>query len=123
MKDQVSLYNKIFISSLVALASYALIKFHNYMDGYEIAILISSIFAFSWLGFSWANFKNFFITIFLLSFLSIFLYQGNLFIAEEDFFLKYFLSSQSAIMWMSALYPLSLIIYWFHLKIILVDCL
>ena len=43
MKDQVSLYNKIFISSLVALASYALIKFHNYMDGYEIAILISSI--------------------------------------------------------------------------------
>ena len=83
MIDQVSLYNKIFISSLVLLASYALIQFHSYMDCYEVAILISSIFAFSWLGFSWTNFKNFFIAIFLLSFLSIFLYQGNLFIVER----------------------------------------
>ena len=115
MKDQVSLYNKIFIGGLTILASYALLQFHNYMDGYEVAILISSVFAFSWLGFSWRNFKSYFSTIFLLAFLSIFLYQGNLLIVEENFLLKYFLSSQSAIMWMSALYPLSLIIYWFHL--------
>ena len=82
--NQVSLYNKIFMGGLFLLASYALIQFHNYMDGYEVAILISSIFVFSWLGFSWTNFKNFFVTIFLLSFLSIFLYQGNLLIVEEN---------------------------------------
>ena len=91
MKDQVSLYNKIFISGLIILASYALIQFHSYMDGYEVAILISSVFAFSWLGFSWSNFKSYFATIFLLAFLSIFLYQGNLLIVEEIFLLKYFL--------------------------------
>jgi cytochrome c-type biogenesis protein CcsB len=115
MKDQFSFYSKFFIGLLIVLAGYALTQFHQYMDGYEISILIGSVFVFSWLGFYWTNFKNFFIAIFLLAFLSIFLYQGNLSIAEENFFLKYFISSQSAIMWMSTLYPLSLIIYWIHL--------
>ena len=115
MKNIINRYNVIFIAALVFLASYALTKFHIYMDGYEIGILISSVLVFSWLGISWENFKSFFISIILLAFLSIFLYEGNLLFAEKNFFLKYFLSSQSAIMWMSALYPLSLIIYWAHL--------
>ena len=39
-------------------------------------------------------------------------YQGNLDRAETVFWLKYFLSSQSAILWMSMLFFISTVFYW-----------
>jgi len=97
---------------LSVLSVFAVFKFHAYMDYYEIAILFGSVIVFSFLGKTWPNFSRLFISILGLSFVSIFLYQDNLLLAEKSFFLKYFLSSQSAIMWMCTLYPISLIIYW-----------
>jgi hypothetical protein len=67
------------------------------------------------MGNKWLNFKRLVLAIFLFSFISIYLHQGSLQQIELNFFLKYFLSSQSAIMWMTALYPLSLITYWIFL--------
>ena len=100
---------------LLALSVFAVFKFHSYMDYYEIAILFCSAIVFSFLGKLWPNFSRLLISVLVLSFTSIFLYDGNLTSTENNFFLKYFLSSQSAIMWMCTLYPLSLIIYWISL--------
>ncbi len=101
--------------TLSFLSIFAIFKFHDYMDNYEIGILVGATILFSWLSKTWLNFGRFFIASLILSFISIYIYQGNLIQAEDNFFLKYFISSQSAIMWMSALYPLSLVIYWISL--------
>ena len=101
--------------TLSFLSIFAIFKFHDYMDNYEIGILVGATILFSWLSKTWLNFGRFFIASLILSFISIYIYQGNLIQAEDNFFLKYFLSSQSAIMWMSALYPISLVIYWISL--------
>jgi cytochrome c-type biogenesis protein CcsB len=47
-----------------------------------------------------------------LSLYGIYLYGGNLDAAQNRFFLKYMLSSQSAILWMSTLFFLSTLFYW-----------
>ena len=39
-------------------------------------------------------------------------YQGDLARADSVFWLKYFLSSQSAILWMSVLFFMSTVFYW-----------
>ena len=46
------------------------------------------------------------------SLLAISSYQGDLARADTVFWLKYFLSSQSAILWMSVLFFMSTIFYW-----------
>jgi len=94
---------------------FAILKFNNFMDNYELIILIGSAITFTWMGNVWPNFRKLFLYTFLLSFTSVYLYKGSLEEIELNFFLKYFLSSQSAIMWMTALYPLSLLIYWIYL--------
>ena len=100
---------------LGCLTIFAIFKFNSFMDNYEIIILIGSSITFTWMGNVWPNFKKLFFYTFLLSFISIFFYKGSLEQIELNFFLKYFLSSQSAIMWMTALYPLGLIMYWVYL--------
>jgi ABC-type transport system involved in cytochrome c biogenesis permease subunit len=48
----------------------------------------------------------------LASLLGIWSYQGDLANAEQVFWLKYFLSSQSAILWMSVLFFMGTLFYW-----------
>ena len=113
MKDKVISY--MFSLVLASLTIFALSKFNSFMDNYEIIILIGSAITFAWMGNVWSNFRTLFSFTFLLSFISIYFYKGSLEQIELNFFLKYFLSSQSAIMWMTALFPLSLITYWIYL--------
>ena len=100
---------------LACLTIIAISKFNNFMDNYELIILIGSAITFTWMGNVWSNFRKLFLYTFLLSFISIYFYKGTLEGIELSFILKYFLSSQSAIMWMTALYPLSLLTYWVYL--------
>ncbi|WP_341650060.1 c-type cytochrome biogenesis protein CcsB [Thauera humireducens] len=51
----------------------------------------------------------------MLSLTAIWLYQGDLARAEQTFFLKYLISSQTAIMWMSALIFIATGAYWLGL--------
>jgi cytochrome c-type biogenesis protein CcsB len=113
IKDKFMNYS--FGLALACLTILAIFKFNNFMDNYEIIILIGSAITFTWMANVWPNFKKLFIFTFLLSFISIYLFKGSLDQIELNFFLKYFLSSQSAIMWMTALYPLSLVTYWVYL--------
>ena len=99
----------LYIASILIAAGYSLINFTEFMDQYEIGILILSIPSFIWLGFFWPSFKKLFLTVLILLLSAIYLFQGDLVNQQSNFLLKYFLSSQSLIMWMTFFFPLSLL--------------
>ncbi|MDR8093072.1 c-type cytochrome biogenesis protein CcsB, partial [Burkholderia gladioli] len=67
------------------------------------------------LGWRWKPARLLMALIAVLSLLSLNLYHGDLSRADSTFFLKYFLSSQSAILWMSALFVFATVFYWIGL--------
>ncbi len=86
--------------------------YHAAMDGYEKAILIGTLPAVIWLGWFWAPLRNLMLVVAAVSLLAIQSYGGDLARAEQVFWLKYFISSQSAILWMSMLFFISTVFYW-----------
>lgn len=92
---------------------YALSNHSAAMDVYEQAILLASIPSAVALGWFWRPLRLLMMLVAGLSVLGIVLYQGQLARAESVFLLKYFLSSQSAILWMSVLFFMSTLFYWF----------
>ncbi|MBK1888946.1 c-type cytochrome biogenesis protein CcsB [Undibacterium sp. 14-3-2] len=91
---------------------FALNRFGAYMDVYEKGILLLAAPTFAWLGWHWKPVRPLIVLLALLSFFAIHLYAGSLEMANQKFFLKYLLSSQSAILWMSTLFFLSTLFYW-----------
>jgi cytochrome c-type biogenesis protein CcsB len=82
------------------------------MDVYEQGILLGLIPSAIALGWFWRPLQNLMFAVAALSLGAIALYQGDLGRAETVFGLKYFLSSQSAILWMSMLFFISTAFYW-----------
>ena len=82
------------------------------MDVYEQGILLGIIPSAIALGWFWRPLQNLMLAVAALSLGAIALYQGDLGRAETVFGLKYFLSSQSAILWMSMLFFISTAFYW-----------
>ncbi|MBC3870458.1 c-type cytochrome biogenesis protein CcsB [Undibacterium oligocarboniphilum] len=99
-----------FALSLASL--FALNRFGAYMDGYEKAILLLAAPVFAWLGWHWKPVRPLMLLLAVLSLSTIYLYGGNLETGNQKFLLKYLLSSQSAILWMSTLFFLSTLFYW-----------
>ena len=91
-----------FAVMLVIGAGFALMQYGHWMNVYDKAVLIAAVPTFALLGWHWKPVRPLMVGITVLSLFAIQLYQGNLARAEQAFFLKYFLSSQSAILWMSA---------------------
>ncbi|HEY0201380.1 MAG TPA: c-type cytochrome biogenesis protein CcsB [Burkholderiaceae bacterium] len=95
---------------------YALAHYGAYMDGYEKGVLVAAIPAAIWLGWFWRPLAVLMCVVAGLSLAAIGLYQqggqGQLARADAVFGLKYFLSSQSAILWMSMLFFMSTAFYW-----------
>ncbi len=91
---------------------FAFTRYQHAMDVYEQAILIGSLPAVIWLGWFWRPLRTLMLVVTGLSLLAIYLYQGDLARSEQVFLLKYFLSSQSAILWMSILFFISTVFYW-----------
>ncbi|AFQ48720.1 c-type cytochrome biogenesis protein CcsB [Burkholderia cepacia] len=112
---RLSIIDWLFALALVAGAGYALGHYHAHMDDYDKAVLIGTVPALAALGWRWKPARVLMATIAVLSLLSIQIYQGDLARADSAFFLKYFLSSQSAILWMSALFVLATLFYWIGL--------
>ena len=91
---------------------YVYALYSSAMDGYEIGILIGAVpFAIA-MGWFWRPLQILMLSVTALSLLAIVSYQGNLGRAETVFWLKYFLSSQSAILWMSVLFFMGTAFYW-----------
>lgn len=102
----------VFFLILVAGAAYAIVTYPNEMDIYEKYILAGSTIFVTWIGWLWRPLRMLMIACGLAALLAIGLYDGNLAQADNQFLLKYLLSSQSAILWMCALFFMATVVYW-----------
>jgi len=100
---------------LMAGAIFAYSRYSQYMDAYELGFLFGAAATFSYLGWRWKGLAKLVIGIAVLSLFAINLYHGSQARAGESFFLKYLISSQSAVMWMNVLFILAMLTYWFAL--------
>ena len=89
--------------------------YSQWMDGYEIGILWMVVPFYAYVAYRWKPIQVLSVGVGLLSYLAIRLYADNLASAESVFLLKYLLSSQSAILWMGAMFVLATVSYWFGL--------
>ena len=107
-----SLFDWIFAALLAAGTLFALNRYGEFMDIYEKGILLAAVPTFVGLGWYWRPMRVLMLLIGALSISAISLYNGNLEMAQSRFWLKYLLSSQSAILWMSTLFFLSTLFHW-----------
>jgi cytochrome c-type biogenesis protein CcsB len=91
---------------------YALGLYGSSMDVYETGILLAAMPSAIALGWFWRPLRLLMLVVAGISMLAVWSYQGSLERAETVFWLKYFFSSQSAIMWMSLLFFMATGFYW-----------
>ncbi|MBA3594917.1 MAG: c-type cytochrome biogenesis protein CcsB [Polaromonas sp.] len=107
-----SLVDWIFAALVLAGGLFAFLRYQGFMDVYEKGILLGTIPAAIAMGWFWRPLRVLMGAVVVFSLLGIVSYQGELARAEQVFWLKYFLSSQSAILWMSVLFFMSTVFYW-----------
>lgn len=112
-------FDWLFAALLAAGGAYAFQRYNASMDGYEKAILVGAVPTAIWLGWFWRPLRVLALAVGAASLLAISLYArvqdgfgADLSQADSVFLLKYFLSSQSAILWMSLLFFMSTVFYW-----------
>jgi cytochrome c-type biogenesis protein CcsB len=99
-------------AGLLAASLFALQRYGSFMDVYEQAILLLAAPTFAFLGWHWKPVRWLIPLVALLALWAVSLYGGSLDAANQRFFLKYMLSSQSAILWMSTMFGFSTVFYW-----------
>ena len=104
-------YDWLWAVLLLVGAGYLFSQYQALMDGYEIGILLSSVLVLLGLGWQWSALKTLSLTVAAFSLLAISRYGDDLNLGETSFLLKYLFASQSAIMWMSALYVMATVAY------------
>ncbi|MDE1951249.1 MAG: c-type cytochrome biogenesis protein CcsB [Betaproteobacteria bacterium] len=112
-----STYDWIFLALIVGGDAYVLSRYGQNMNYYVKLIFLGATTSLLFLGWGWTAIKNLAISVAVLSLFGIWLYNGPAGVpvlarGEQNFFLKYFLSSQTAIMWMAFLFFLSTASYW-----------
>ncbi len=117
-----SAYDWVFALLIVAGAGYAFQRYGQAMDVYELSILAGAVPALIALGWFWGPLRSLTVGVGALVLIAIALYArtpddfgADLAAGEKVFLLKYFLSSQSAILWMSVLFFMSTTFYWIGL--------
>nr|WP_255988643.1 c-type cytochrome biogenesis protein CcsB [Chitinolyticbacter albus] len=90
-------------------------RYREFMDYYEQGILIGSAAGIIWLGWFWRPMRVFLPACAAIAIGAMALYQGDLARGQAVFWLKYLLSSQSAVMWMCVLFFLATALYWLGL--------
>lgn len=112
---RLTIFDWLFALVLAGGALFALNRYGAYMDVYEKAILLAAVPSFAALGWHWKPVRWFMPLAFALALLAVAMYGGSLDAANQKFWLKYMLSSQSAILWMSTFFFLSTLFYWIGL--------
>ena len=107
-----NLLDWIFAALVLAGGLYVLARYSAFLDVYEKGILLGAIPAAIAMGWFWRPLRVLMLLVTGFSLFGILSYQGDLARAEQVFWLKYFLSSQSAILWMSVLFFMITIFYW-----------
>ena len=113
------LWDWLFAALVTAGAVWAFAQYHGAMNVYEQWILAGSVPSLIWIGWFWRPLRTLSVVVGFFSLLAIWLYQtpegADLARADQVFMLKYFISSQSAILWMSLLFFMSTAFYWIGL--------
>ncbi len=112
-----TVYDWIFFALIAAGDAYVLNRFGSAMNYYVKLIFLGATTALLLLGWGWTALKNLALVVAAVSLFGIWLYQGPggvpvLARGDQNFFLKYMLSSQTAIVWMAFLFFLSTATYW-----------
>ena len=114
-----SRFDWLFAALVVGAGGYAFARYGAAMDVYEKGILIGAMPAAVALGWFWGTLRVLMLGVAAATLLAINLYNrhldgfgADLAQAENVFALKYFLSSQSAILWMGVLFFMSTVFYW-----------
>jgi cytochrome c-type biogenesis protein CcsB len=102
----------VFALAVVAGGLWTLFRYGQSMDVYEKGILLAAIPSAIAVGWFWRPLQFLMLAVAALSLLAIWTYGGDLGRAETVFGLKYFLSSQSAILWMSMVFLMATVFYW-----------
>jgi cytochrome c-type biogenesis protein CcsB len=117
--SQHSLFDWLYAVLIVGGAAYAARNYGASMNGYEQGILLCAVPALVWLGWFWAPLRALTLGAGAATLIAISLYLrttdsfgADLAAADKVFWLKYLLSSQSAILWMSTLVFMSTLFYW-----------
>jgi cytochrome c-type biogenesis protein CcsB len=105
-------FDWVFALAVLCGGGFAFSQYFDAMDVYEKGILLGAVPAAVMLGWFWRPLGVLMLVVAGLSLAGIASYQGSLERAETVFWLKYFLSSQSAILWMSMLFFMSTAFYW-----------
>jgi cytochrome c-type biogenesis protein CcsB len=114
-----SAFDWLFAALVIGGVAYAFSRYAGAMDVYEKWILAGSAPAIIALGWFWGRLRGLALGVGAATLLAISLYSrttdgfgADLAQADNVFLLKYFLSSQSAILWMSVLFFMSTTFYW-----------
>jgi cytochrome c-type biogenesis protein CcsB len=117
-----SWFDWLFALLVLAGGAYAWQRYHLSMDGYERAIFVAAVPTLIGLGWFWGALRGLSLGVGAATLLALALYLrvtdgfgADLAAGEQTFWLKYLLSSQSAILWMSVLVFLSTLFYWIGL--------
>jgi cytochrome c-type biogenesis protein CcsB len=109
----------LFALAVLVGAGYAFSRYAASMDVYEKAILVGAVPAVVALGWFWRALRTLAVGVGVAALLAIATYSrtsdgfgADLAQADQVFLLKYFLSSQSAILWMCVLFLMSTVFYW-----------
>ncbi len=134
-KIELGFFDWVWAIIIVSGASFSLYRYHGVMDVYEIAILSGIAFSLLIGGWLWKSFRPLGLWVIGLSLISVYLYsikipdllstgvsgeealtilstRGN---PNKNFFLTYFLSSQTATMWMCFMFILATVAYFVHM--------
>jgi cytochrome c-type biogenesis protein CcsB len=111
--QRLNLQDWVYSLILLGAALFAFNQYSSFMDAYEISFLFGAVVLFSLLGWAWKPIRLLVLAIGVISVYSTTLYHSDLANIERVFFLKFLISSQSAVMWMNVLFFLATIVYWF----------
>ncbi len=114
---RLGLYDWIWAALVVVATGWTFSTYASLMDGFEVGILFLTAIGLVLFGWSWKPIRTLSLVVALISLASIGLYGDELARSESNFFLKFLISSQSAIMWMSALFVMATAAYYFALAI------
>ena len=105
----------LFALAVLAGAGYAFVRMAGWMDGYERAILLGAAPVVIAAGWFWRPLRTLTVALAATGMLMVALYAGQIANAERAFLLRVLFASQSAILWMAALFVMATVAYWIGL--------
>jgi len=114
---RLSLYDWLWAALVLLGAGYVFTEYRGVMNAFELTILALTAPSLVLFGWGWKSMRTYTLVVAAISLLAIGLYGGVIDRQDTNFFLKFLISSKSAIMWMSALFVMATAAYYLGLAL------